>query len=47
MLWTILALIILMFTVGLAGLFIFFWAVKTGQFDDVERPKRRMMDEDS
>ncbi len=47
MLWTIIALIILMFAVGLAGLFLFLWAVKSGQFDDIERPKRRMMDKDS
>ncbi|HAS54342.1 MAG: cytochrome oxidase maturation protein, cbb3-type [Nitrospirae bacterium GWC2_57_13] len=47
MLWTIIALIILMFAFGLAGWFIFLWAVKSGQFDDVERPKHRMMDEDS
>ena len=47
MLWTIIALIILMFFVGLAGWFIFLWAVKSGQFDDIERPKHRMMDDDS
>ena len=40
-------LIILMFFIGLAGWFVFLWAVKTGQFDDIERPKHRMMDEDS
>ncbi len=47
MLWTVLALIILMFAVGLAAWFIFLWATRTGQFDDIERPKHRMMDEDS
>jgi len=47
MLWTIIALIILMFFVGLAGWFIFLWAIKSGQFDDIERPKHRMMDDDS
>ncbi len=47
MLWTVIALIVLMFTVALAAWFIFLWAVKTSQFDDIERPKHRMMDDDS
>jgi cbb3-type cytochrome oxidase maturation protein len=47
MLWTILALIVLMFFLGLAAWFTFIWAVKTGQFDDIERPKHRMLDDDS
>ncbi|MDA8424134.1 MAG: cbb3-type cytochrome oxidase assembly protein CcoS [Nitrospiraceae bacterium] len=47
MLWTVIALIVLMFTVALAAWFIFLWAVKTRQFDDIERPKHRMLDDDS
>lgn len=47
MLWTVIALIVLMFAIGLAAWFVFLWAVKTRQFDDIERPKRRMMDDDS
>ena len=47
MLWTIIALIVLMFFLGLAAWFIFIWAVKTGQFEDIERPKYRMLDDDS
>lgn len=47
MLWTITALIVLMFFIGLAAWFIFVWAAKTGQFDDIERPKHRMMDDES
>jgi cbb3-type cytochrome oxidase maturation protein len=47
MLWTIIALIVLMFFIGLAAWLVFLWAAKSGQFDDVERPKHRMMDEDS
>lgn len=47
MLWTIIALIVLMFFIGLAAWFVFLWAAKTGQFDDVERPKHRMMDDES
>ncbi len=39
-------LIFLMVCVGLAGWLIFLWAVKSGQFDDVERPKYRMLDDD-
>jgi cbb3-type cytochrome oxidase maturation protein len=27
--------------------FVIIWAAKTGQFDDIERPKHRMMDDDS
>ncbi len=47
MLWTIIALIVLMFFIGLASWIIFLWAAKTRKFDDIERPKHRMMDEDS
>ena len=39
-------LIFLMVCIGLAGWLIFLWAVKSGQFDDVERPKYRMLDDD-
>jgi len=39
-------LIFLMVCVGVAGWLIFLWAVKSGQFDDVERPKYRMLDDD-
>jgi len=47
MLWTIIALIVLMFLIGLGAFFLFLWAAKSGQFDDIERPKYRMMDDDS
>ncbi len=46
MLWTIITLVITMFFVGLAALFMFLWALKSGQFDDIERPKHRMLDDD-
>jgi cbb3-type cytochrome oxidase maturation protein len=39
-------LIFLMVCVGFAGWLIFLWAVKSGQFDDIERPKYRMLDDD-
>ncbi len=39
-------LIFLTACVGFAGWLIFLWAVKSGQFDDVEGPKYRMLDDD-
>ena len=44
--WSTFLLVFLMFCVGLAGWFLFLWAVKSGQFDDIEGPKHRMMDDD-
>ena len=32
--------------VGVAAWFLFIWAVKSGQFDDTEAPKYRMLDDD-
>jgi len=29
-----------------AAVFIFFWAVKSGQFDDLEGPAHRILDDD-
>ena len=31
--------------VGFAAWFLFIWAVKSGQFDDTEAPKYRMLDD--
>lgn len=39
-------LIFLMLCIGLAGWLLFLWAVKSGQYDDVEGPKYRMLDDD-
>jgi cbb3-type cytochrome oxidase maturation protein len=39
-------LIFLMLCAGLAGWLFFLWAVKTGQYDDVERPKYRMLEDE-
>lgn len=39
-------LILISLSVGLAAWLLFLWAVKSGQFDDVERPKYRMLDDD-
>jgi cbb3-type cytochrome oxidase maturation protein len=34
------------FFVGVAAWFLFIWAVKSGQFDDPEAPKYRMLDDE-
>ena len=39
-------LILISLCLGLAAWLLFLWAVKSGQFDDVERPKYRMLDDD-
>jgi cbb3-type cytochrome oxidase maturation protein len=44
--WSILILIFLTLCVGIAAWLVFLWAVKSGQYDDVERPKYRMLDDE-
>jgi cbb3-type cytochrome oxidase maturation protein len=44
--WSMFLLIILTLCAGLAGWLFFLWAVKSGQYDDIEGPKYRMLDED-
>jgi len=39
-------LIILSLALGLGAWLFFLWSVKSGQYDDVERPKHRMLDDD-
>jgi cbb3-type cytochrome oxidase maturation protein len=39
-------LIFLTVCVGFAGWMLFLWAVKSGQYDDVEGPKYRMLDDE-
>ena len=39
-------LIFLSLCLGLAAWLFFLWAVKSGQYDDVEGPKYRMLDDD-
>ncbi|MBM3422321.1 MAG: cbb3-type cytochrome oxidase assembly protein CcoS [Chlorobi bacterium] len=34
------------FVIGLGGWALFLWAVRSGQFDDAEAPKYRMLDDD-
>lgn len=40
--WLIPAMILL----GLGGLLLFFWAVRSGQYDDMEGPAHRILDDD-
>ncbi|UWX57233.1 cbb3-type cytochrome oxidase assembly protein CcoS [Chlorobaculum sp. MV4-Y] len=40
------SLIALGFVIGLGGWALFLWAVRSGQFDDTEAPKYRMLDDD-
>ncbi len=44
--WSMFLLIILMLCVGFAAWIFFLWAVKSGQYDDIEGPKYRMLDDD-
>jgi cbb3-type cytochrome oxidase maturation protein len=44
--WTTLLLILVSLTLGFAGWLLFLWAVRSDQYDDVERPKHRMLDDD-
>jgi len=46
MMWTMLLLILITLGVGFAGWMLFLWAVKSGQYDDIEGPKYRMLDDD-
>lgn len=44
--WTIIFLIILALCLGFAAWFLFLWAVKSGQYEDPERPKYRMLEDE-
>lgn len=44
--WTVAFLIILGLATGLGAWFFYLWAVKSGQFDDMEGPKYRMLDDE-
>jgi cbb3-type cytochrome oxidase maturation protein len=43
---TLFYLIILSLALGLGAWLFFLWSVKSGQYDDVERPKHRMLDDE-
>ncbi len=44
--WTISLLLIIAVFIGLISVIAFVWAVKSGQFKDVEEPKYQMMREE-
>ena len=46
MLSSVIILIILSIFLGTGAWLVFVWAVKKGQFDDMEGPKYRMLDDD-
>lgn len=46
MIKSIVILIVLSFFLGTAVWLIFIWAVKKGEFDDIEGPKYRMLDDE-
>ncbi|MBI5055185.1 MAG: cbb3-type cytochrome oxidase assembly protein CcoS [Nitrospirae bacterium] len=45
--WTIYFLIVLSIILGIGAWLFFMWAVKSGQYDDAERPKHRMLEDDT
>jgi cbb3-type cytochrome oxidase maturation protein len=44
--WTLTFLIFLSIVLGIGAWLFFLWSVKSGQYDDVEGPKYRMLDDD-
>lgn len=44
--WTIPILILLTLAIGVGAWLLFLWAVRSGQFDDPEGPKYRMLEDD-
>lgn len=44
--WTIVFLIVVSLVLGIAAWLFFIWTVKSGQYDDIEGAKYRMLDDD-
>lgn len=44
--WTLAFLILLSLILGIAAWLFFLWSVKSGHYDDIERPKHRMLDDE-
>jgi cbb3-type cytochrome oxidase maturation protein len=44
--WTLTFLVVLSLSLGIGAWLFFVWSVKSGQYDDVEGPKHRMLDDD-
>lgn len=45
--WTIFFLIFIALIIGIGAWLFFIWAVKSGQYDDMEGPKYRMLDDEN
>lgn len=43
---SLLILVVLSLLLGIAAWLVFIWSVKKGEFDDIERPKYRMLDDE-
>ncbi len=46
MLWTVMILALASFALGAGAWLLFVWAARSDQYDDVEAPKHRMLDDD-
>jgi len=44
--WTIILLIIVTLVLGIGAWLFFLWSVKSGQYEDVEGPKYRMLEDE-
>jgi cbb3-type cytochrome oxidase maturation protein len=44
--WTLTFLVVISLSLGIGAWLFFIWSVKSGQYDDVEGPKHRMLDDD-
>jgi cbb3-type cytochrome oxidase maturation protein len=44
--WSVFYIIVIAFALGLAAWLVFLWAVRSGQYEDPEGPKYRMLDDD-
>lgn len=44
--WTIFILIVIGFVLGIGAWLFFMWAVRSGHYEDTERPKYRMLEDD-
>ena len=45
-LWTVGLLVAISLALGLGAWLLFLWSVKSGQYDDIEGPKHRMLEDD-
>lgn len=43
--WTVFLLIAIALVIAVIGWLLFLWSVKSGQYDDMEGPKYRMLDD--